>query len=98
MLRKYRNLSAELALRTDQAAGGKVVVEWREAFLDVPDRFMLGTDTYVLKRWHFVAEHARWSREWLKDLPPAVAERIAWKNGEALVEETTDLLTRYLKK
>jgi hypothetical protein len=31
-----------------------------------------------------VVEHARWSRQWLADLPPAVAERIAWKNGEAL--------------
>jgi len=89
MLRKYRNLSAELAFRTDHAAGGKVVAEWREAFLEFPDRFMLGTDTYVPERWHFVAEHARWSREWLKDLPPDIAERIAWKNGEALVEEIT---------
>ena len=89
MLRKYRGLLAELALRTDHAAGGKVVAQWREAFLEFPDRFMLGTDTYLPERWHLVAEHARWSREWLKDLPPEVAERIAWKNGEALVEEIT---------
>ena len=27
---------------------------------------------------------AAWSRQWLADLPPPVAERIAWKNGEAL--------------
>jgi hypothetical protein len=31
-----------------------------------------------------VGEHARWSREWLADLPREVAERIAYKNGEAL--------------
>jgi hypothetical protein len=31
-----------------------------------------------------VAEHARWSREWLADLPREVAENIAWKNGERL--------------
>jgi hypothetical protein len=29
-------------------------------------------------------EHATWSRAWLADLPADVAERIAWKNGEAL--------------
>ena len=87
MLRKYRNLSADLAFRTDHAAGGKVKPEWREAFLEFPDRFMLGTDTYVPDRWHVVQEHAQWSRQWLKDLPPEVAERIAWKNGKVLVNE-----------
>ena len=46
--------------------------------------FLVGTDTFTPERWHFVVEHARWSRQWLADLPPAVAERIAWKNGEAL--------------
>jgi hypothetical protein len=31
-----------------------------------------------------VAEHASWTRAWLADLPQDVAERIAWRNGEAL--------------
>jgi hypothetical protein len=84
MLRKYRNLWADLAFRTDHAVGGKPTPEWREAFLEFPDRFMVGTDTFVPERWHFVPEHAAWSRGWLAGLPPDVAERIAWKNGEAL--------------
>jgi len=84
MLRKHPTLWADLAFRTDHASGGKPVPEWREVFLEFPDRFMVGTDTYVPERWRFVAEHARWSREWLKDLPPDVAEHIAWKNGETL--------------
>jgi hypothetical protein len=46
---------------------------------------MVGTDTYVPERWHYVPEHAAWSRAWLADLPPEVAERIAWKNGEAVL-------------
>lgn len=87
MLRKHSNLWADLAFRTDHASGGKPVAEWREAFLEFPDRFMLGTDTYVPERWHHVAEHARWSRTWLSDLPPEIAERIAWKNGEAVFGE-----------
>jgi hypothetical protein len=87
MLRKHRNLWADLAFRSDHASGGKPVAEWREAFLEFPDRFMVGTDTYVPERWHFVPEHARWSREWLTGLPPDVAERIAWKNGEAVFGE-----------
>src|SRR5512145_336176 len=85
MLRKYRNLWADLAFRSDHGAGGKPPPEWRAAFLEFHDRFMVGTDTYVPERWHYVPEHSAWSRAWLSDLPPEVAERIAWKNGEAVL-------------
>jgi hypothetical protein len=84
MLRKHRTLWADLAFRSDQARGDKVSPEWRAAFLEFPDRFMVGTDTFVPERWHYVPEHAAFSRGWLADLPADVAERIAWKNGEAL--------------
>jgi predicted TIM-barrel fold metal-dependent hydrolase len=84
MLRKHRNLWADLAFRSDQAAGGTVSPEWRAAFEEFPDRFMVGTDTFVPERWHYVPEHAAFSRGWLADLPADLAEKIAWKNGEAL--------------
>ena len=84
MLRKHKNLWADLAFRSDHGNGGKVDPEWRAAFIEFPDRFMVGTDTYTPERWHYVVEHANWSRQWLKDLPPAIAEKIAYKNGEAL--------------
>jgi hypothetical protein len=85
MLARHKNLWADLAFRSDHGAGGKVAADWRPVFLEFPDRFMLGTDTFVPERWHFVPEHAAWSRAWLGDLPPDVAERIAWKNGEAIL-------------
>jgi predicted TIM-barrel fold metal-dependent hydrolase len=84
MLRRHRNLSADLAFRTDQGSGGKVDPAWRKVFMELPDRFMVGTDTYTPERWHYVPEHATWSRAWLSDLPRDVAEQIAWKNGERL--------------
>jgi len=84
MLRKHKNLWCDLAFRTDQASGGKVDPAWRKVFLEFPDRFMVGTDSYVPERWHYIAEHAAWSRGWLADLPRNVAERIAWKNGEEI--------------
>jgi predicted TIM-barrel fold metal-dependent hydrolase len=84
MLRKHRNLWCDLAFRSDHASGGRVDPEWRAAFLEFPERFMVGTDTFTPGRWNYVIEHANWSRGWLADLPPEVAERIAWKNGEAL--------------
>ena len=84
MLRKHKNLWCDLAFRTDQARGGKVDAEWRAAFLEFPDRFMVGTDSFTPERWYYIGEHANWSRQWLADLPNDVAERIAWKNGETL--------------
>jgi predicted TIM-barrel fold metal-dependent hydrolase len=80
MLRKHRNLWCDLAFRTDHASDPG----WRAVFLQHPDRFMVGTDTYTPERWHYIPEHAEWSRRWLADLPREVAERIAWKNGEAV--------------
>ncbi len=82
MLRRHKNLWCDLAFRTDQASGGKVDPAWRAAFMEFPDRFMVGTDTFTPERWHYIPEHAAWSRQWLSDLPRHVAERIAWKNGE----------------
>jgi hypothetical protein len=84
MLRRHKNLWCDLAFRTDEAQGGKVDSEWRKAFIEFPDRFLLGTDTYVPERWAYIPEHATWARGWLADLPPEIAERIAYRNGEAL--------------
>ena len=82
MLRKHKNLWADLAFRTDHAPGGKLAPEWRAALLEFPDRFMVGSDTYIAERWYFVPEHAATARRWLSELPRDVAERIGWKNGE----------------
>jgi hypothetical protein len=82
MLKKHKNLWADLAFRTDHASNDKVDPAWRAVFLQFPDRFMVGTDSYTPERWHYIQGHADWSRRWLADLPRDVAERIAWKNGE----------------
>ncbi|MEH6524725.1 MAG: amidohydrolase family protein [Sneathiella sp.] len=84
MLAKYPNLTADLAFRSDQANNGQVDVEWRQLFLEFPERIMLGTDTYTPERWYFVEDNANWTREWLKDLPPEVAVKIARENAIAL--------------
>jgi hypothetical protein len=87
MLDKYPNLWSDLAFRSEQASQGQVVTGWRELFIDFPDRFVLGTDTYTPVRWFDVVENAKWSREWLESLPEAVAKNIAYRNAEALLEK-----------
>ena len=84
MLRKHRNLWCDLAFRSEHGGGGKVPAEWRALFAEFPDRFMVGTDTFTPERCYYIVEHANWSRAWLADLPPPLAERIAWRNGDAL--------------
>jgi predicted TIM-barrel fold metal-dependent hydrolase len=84
MLRKHKNLWCDLAFRNDHGSGGRVHPEWKELFTEFPDRFMVGTDNYTPERWPYIVEHARWSREWMKDLPAPLAERIAFRNGDAL--------------
>jgi predicted TIM-barrel fold metal-dependent hydrolase len=84
MLRRYPNLYCDLAFLTAHASNGKVTAGWREAFLEFPDRFMVGTDSFTPERLHYIAEHARWSRQWLADLPKEVAEKIGYRNGERL--------------
>jgi hypothetical protein len=85
MLRKHKQLWCDLAYRTDQASNNKVDAAWREAFVEFPDRFMVGTDTFTPERWHYIGPHAEFSRGWLADLPPPVSERIAWRNAEAVL-------------
>jgi Amidohydrolase len=84
MLRKYPTLWCDLAFRTDHAPNGALDSEWRALFLEFPDRFLLGTDTFTPERWPYIVENARFSRAWLAQLPAPVAERIAWRNGERL--------------
>jgi predicted TIM-barrel fold metal-dependent hydrolase len=94
MLRKHSQLWCDLAFRSDHASDGQVDAAWRAAFLEFPDRFLLGTDTFTPERWHYVVEHARWSRQWLASLPREVAERLAYKNGETLFGAMLDKAAR----
>jgi hypothetical protein len=88
MLAKYRTLWADLAFRSDQAPQGKLNTVWRKLFEDFPDRFMVGTDTYTPERWHYVVEHAKYSRQWLAELPAELADNIAFRNAERLAART----------
>ena len=88
MVTKHKTLWADLAFRTDQAPSGKLDAAWRQLFVDFPDRFMVGTDTYTPERWHYVVEHANYSRKWLNELPADLADNIAFRNAERLAALT----------
>jgi hypothetical protein len=82
---RHASLSVELALRTDVAPGGLLDPAWRALFLRHPDRFMVGTDTWVASRWTQVKDVHDGIRGWLRQLPPDVAARIGSGNADRLV-------------
>jgi predicted TIM-barrel fold metal-dependent hydrolase len=85
MLQRYPALWVELSSRDDIAPNGRLAAEWWTLLLEFPDRFMVGTDTFVPDRWGAIGSHAAAVRMWLADLPPDIAERIAYQNGEAVL-------------
>ncbi|HSE96070.1 MAG TPA: amidohydrolase family protein [Methylomirabilota bacterium] len=81
---RHPRLSVELAMRGDVAPAGTLDPEWRALFLRHPDRFMVGTDTWVSSRWADLPGVQAATRAWLAQLPEPVATRIAWENAERL--------------
>lgn len=84
-LRTYPNLWADLAYRSEMSNRGNVDEDWRKVFVEFPDRFMVGTDTFAPERWYYVGPHAEFSRQWLSDLPDDLARKIAYENAEAML-------------
>jgi len=87
LLERYPLLMGELSYRPGLTCeGDKLCPEWRALILKYPERFMIGSDTWVNQRWSAYDEIMRGYRTWLSDLPPDVARRIAWGNAAALFD------------
>jgi hypothetical protein len=85
MLSKYPKLWGELSYRSGIVDGaGKLTAEWRSLFERYPDRFLLGSDTWVPERWASYGEIMAGYRAWLEQLPPDMAKQIAHGNARAL--------------
>ncbi|MFH0297708.1 amidohydrolase family protein [Bradyrhizobium sp. 31Argb] len=85
MLGKYPNLWGELSYRGGIVDGaGKLTTEWRTLFERYPDRFLLGSDTWVPERWASYGDIMASYRAWLDQLPPDIAAKIAHGNARAL--------------
>ena len=63
---------------------GKLTAEWRGLFERYPDRFLLGSDTWVPERWASYGDIIAGYRAWLGQLSPKIAAQIASGNAKAL--------------
>jgi Tat protein secretion system quality control protein TatD with DNase activity len=85
MLEKYPTLMGELSYRGGITDGsGALSPEWRKLFERHSDRFLIGSDTWINQRWSSYDSIIATYRQWLAQLPPEAAERIAYRNGERL--------------
>lgn len=85
LLDKYPAVWGELSYRGGIVDGqGKLTPEWRALFERYPDRFLIGSDTWVPERWQRYGEIMAEYRGWLAQLPPEIAARIAHGNARSL--------------
>ncbi|HEX9584437.1 MAG TPA: amidohydrolase family protein [Gammaproteobacteria bacterium] len=83
LLDRHATLWIELSGRnSDIAPGGRLDPAWHALFLQHPDRFLIGTDTWTPQRWREVTTEMTAARRWLGQLPREIAEKIATGNAE----------------
>lgn len=82
---KYPALWGELSYRGGiTGASGALTAEWRDLFARYSERFLLGSDTWINERWASYDDTMNEYRDWLAQLPPTQAQRIAFGNAERL--------------
>ena len=62
----------------------RVRADIQRLFERYPDRFLLGSDTWIDQRWDSYGSIMADYRSWLAQLPQGVAEKIAFRNAERL--------------
>jgi len=85
LMTRYPRLVGELSYRPGLTCeGGKLCPEWRELIQKYPDRFVIGSDTWVNQRWSSYDQLMAGYRTWLGDLPADLARKVAWANAAGL--------------
>ena len=84
LMRRHPSLVGELSYRPGLTDEGRLAPAWREALGTLPERFLIGSDTWINPRWQHYEALMDAYRGWLGELPRGVAQRIAWGNGAEL--------------
>ncbi len=88
LLDRHAQLWTEVSLRAeDIAPSGNLDPAWQALLLRHADRFIIGTDTWAVWRWPVYVGLIEQHREWLRQLPHDVAEKIAHRNAVRLLDQ-----------
>jgi hypothetical protein len=86
-LRRYPALFIDLSMRDERIApDGQLDDAWYQLFMDYPERFMVGVDTYSPQRWKNYDSAVTVMRNWLVQLPDDIAKRLAYGNAATVFE------------
>ena len=95
LMDRHKRLFADTSYReSDILRGDPLDPDWKALLVRHADRFMVGSDTWVNGQWSSYDGIIEMNREWLAHLPQDVAEKIAYRNAEALfgIEVSHDLI------
>jgi len=86
MMDQYPNLWTDLSYREYQiiAPDGQIAPEWMKLFIRHQDRITVGSDTWITPRWRGYEQTIAQHRLYLDQLPPDIAEKIAFRNAVRL--------------
>ena len=84
LLTRHPRLYLELSFREGITEQGLLTAVWRALFMDFPQRFLVGMDTYLPSRWVELPALVSEARQWLSQLPDDVASDIAYENAALL--------------
>ena len=92
MMAAYDTLWADTSYREYDIldAGATIAPAWRRVIERFPDRFMIGTDTWVNSQWDQYAQLIAVNREWLAQFSRPIAEAVAYRNAERLFGRKVD--------
>lgn len=85
LLDRYPGLHGELSYRPGLVcADGQLCPGWKALIERYPQRFLVGSDTWVNGRWDAYLPLMQAYRRWLGGLSPDTARAVAFDNGERL--------------
>jgi len=85
LMARFPRLMGELSYRPGLTCeDGQLCPDWRTLILKYPDRFLIGSDTWINQRWLYYDGLMQGYRTWLGGLPPEVARAVGWDNGARL--------------
>ena len=92
MMTRYPTLHADTSYRERDILDyhGNMNEEWRQLLERFPDRFMVGSDTWINAQWANYDSLMDVNRDWLANLSPEAARKIAYQNAERLFGREID--------
>ena len=84
LLQRHPTLMGELSYRPGLTDNGSLTPPWRALCTELPERFLIGSDTWINAALAYYEALMDEARTWLGGLPAPIARRIGWANGASL--------------